>query len=98
MSLKVRLEPAGKSLECQMEISQQKCFKWERQVIRSIFEKDDLGGQMKGALGEAGEERTVQEERTGTGPTLALVVERQDPRPVGTPATTLGSAFGSLGT
>ena len=60
MSLKVRLEPAGKSLECQMEISQQKCFKWERQVIRSIFEKGDLGGQMKGTLGEAGEEGTCK--------------------------------------
>lgn len=43
MSLRVRLEPAGKGLDCQMKGSQQKCFKREREVIRSIFEKGCLG-------------------------------------------------------
>lgn len=29
MSLRAKLETAGKSLECQMKVRQQKCFKWE---------------------------------------------------------------------
>lgn len=44
MSLRVRLEPAGKGFECQMEVSRRKCFKWEREVIRSTSENDCLGG------------------------------------------------------
>lgn len=43
MSLRVRLEPEGKGLECQVKMSQQKCFKRERHVVRAIFEKDYLG-------------------------------------------------------